>query len=114
MSISDASGSPAPATAARSFSDLTVRQAVESELAWTPDVTAPTIGVSVDGGVVTLTGEVASLHERIAAVEAVQRIAGVRTVADELRLPDAGRRAQRPTARRGGRRSPRLDGWGAE
>lgn len=97
MSISDASGSPAPATAARSFSDLTVRQAVESELAWTPDVTAPTIGVSVDGGVVTLTGEVASLHERIAAVEAVQRIAGVRTVADELRLPDQG---DEPSGRR--------------
>jgi osmotically-inducible protein OsmY len=101
MSISDAPGSPAPvsapATAARSFSDLTVRQAVESELAWTPAITAPTIGVSVDGGVVTLTGEVASLHERIAAVEAAQRVAGVRTVADELRMPDPG---DEPSGRR--------------
>ena len=80
----------APGTMSQTFNDLSVREAVESELAWTPDVTAPMIGVSVDGGVVTLTGEVATLHERIAVVDAVQRVAGVRTVADELRLPDKG------------------------
>jgi osmotically-inducible protein OsmY len=90
MSISNApeSHAPAPAPAARAFSDLSVRRAVEAELAWTPDITAPAIGVAVEGGVVTLTGEVATLHERIAAVDAVQRVAGVRTVADELHLPD--------------------------
>lgn len=86
MSISNAQESPA----ARTFGDLAVRRAVESELAWTPDVTAPAIGVAVDGGVVTLSGEVGTLHERIAAVDAVQRVAGVRTVSDELRLPDTG------------------------
>lgn len=92
MSISDAPRSHAPSasTTARTFSDLAIRKAVESELAWTPDVTAPGIGVAVDGGVVTLTGEVLTLHERIAAVDAVQRVAGVRTVADELRLPNPG------------------------
>ncbi|WP_434318478.1 BON domain-containing protein [Leifsonia sp. P73] len=90
MSISSAPESAAPTGTARTFSDLTVRRAVESELAWTPDVTAPAIGVSVEGGVVTLTGEVGTLHERIAAVDAVQRVAGVRTVADELRLPEPG------------------------
>ncbi|MEY9952495.1 BON domain-containing protein [Leifsonia sp. EB34] len=90
MSISSAPESATSSTPARTFSDLTVRRAVESELAWTPDVTAPAIGVAVDGGVVTLTGEVDSLHERIAVVEAAQRVAGVRTVADELRLPEPG------------------------
>ncbi|MEY9951581.1 BON domain-containing protein [Leifsonia sp. EB34] len=90
MSISSAPESATSSTPARTFSDLTVRRAVESELAWTPDVTAPAIGVAVDGGVVTLTGEVGSLHERIAVVEAAQRVAGVRTVADELRLPEPG------------------------
>ena len=89
MSISSAPESATPTTA-RTFSDLTVRRAVESELAWTPDVTVPAIGVAVDGGVVTLSGEVGSLHERIAVVEAAQRVAGVRTVADELRLPEPG------------------------
>ncbi|WP_295124251.1 BON domain-containing protein [uncultured Leifsonia sp.] len=99
MSISNAPESHAPAStpAARTFSDLAVRRAVESELAWTPDITAPGIGVAVDGGVVTLTGEVATLHERIAAVDAAQRVAGVRTVADELRLPDT---AAEPHGRR--------------
>ncbi|WP_426625242.1 BON domain-containing protein [Leifsonia sp. McL0607] len=90
MSISNPPGSHAPGAPARVFGDLSVRQAVESELAWTPDIVAPTIGVGVDAGVVTLTGEVGTLHERIAAVEAAQRVAGVRTVADELRLPDSG------------------------
>jgi osmotically-inducible protein OsmY len=90
MSISSAPESGAPTATARTFKDLTVRRAVESELAWTPDVTAPAIGVAVDGGVVTLTGDVGTLHERIAVVEAVQRVSGVRTVADELRLPEPG------------------------
>lgn len=88
MSISSTPEAGTSKTPARTFSDLKVRQAVESEFAWTPDVTAPAIGVAVDGGVVTLTGQVASLHERIAVVEAAQRVAGVRTVADELRLPE--------------------------
>ncbi len=90
MSISNAPESHAPGPEAQAFGDLSVRRAVESELAWTPNVTAPAIGVAVDDGVVTLTGEVATLHERIAAVDAVQRVAGVRTVADDLHLLDAG------------------------
>ncbi|GIT81772.1 ornithine aminotransferase [Leifsonia sp. LS1] len=77
-------------TPAQAFTDLGVRRAVEAELAWTPGISAPAIGVSVEGGVVTLTGEVATLHERIAALGAAQRVAGVRTVADELTLPDGG------------------------
>lgn len=80
MSMSDPPEShrsaAAPGTVSQTFNDLSVREAVESELAWTPDVTAPMIGVSVDGGVVTLTGEVATLHERIAVVHAVQPAAG--------------------------------------
>ncbi|WP_185276403.1 BON domain-containing protein [Leifsonia shinshuensis] len=90
MSISSAPESATSSTSASTFSDLAVRRAVESELAWTPEVTAPAVGVAVDGGVITLTGEVATLHERIAVVEAAQRVAGVRTVADELRLPEPG------------------------
>jgi osmotically-inducible protein OsmY len=77
---------PAPSENARRHEELRVREAVEAELAWTPEVQSPSIGVSVDDGVVTLTGDVSSLHERIAAVGAAQRVAGVRTVADELRL----------------------------
>lgn len=82
---------------ARSFDDLSVREAVEAELAWTPDVHSPRIGVSVRDGVVTLNGDVDALHERIAAVNAAERVRGVRTVADELRLPTG---AARPEGRR--------------
>lgn len=79
----------APVTeTARRFDDLNIEQAVQAELAWTPDVRSPAIGVAVSDRVVTLTGEVGSLHERLAAVEATQRVAGVRTVADELHLPE--------------------------
>lgn len=80
-----------PSEAARTFRDESIREAVESELAWTPEVRLPAIGVAVTDGVVTLTGEAASLHQRLAAVKAALRVRGVRTVADELRLPDEGR-----------------------
>jgi len=72
---------------ARTFDDLEIRHAVEAELAWTPDVKSPQIAVGVKDGVVVLSGDVGSLHERNAAVGAARRVAGVRTVADELRLP---------------------------
>ena len=45
-----------PTEAARTFRDETVREAVESELDWTPGVHLPRVGVSVADGVVTLTG----------------------------------------------------------
>ena len=43
-------------TAKRSDQDL--QTAVQAELEWTPDVDAPGIGVSVEDGAVTLSGEV--------------------------------------------------------
>lgn len=70
----------------RTLDEIRIRESVEAELAWAPEVDSPSIGVAVDDGVVTLTGDVASLHERIAAMNAARRVAGVRTVADELRL----------------------------
>ncbi|WP_431218934.1 BON domain-containing protein [Leifsonia xyli] len=69
------------------FDDLAIRHAVEAELAWAPNVDSAGIGVGVTDGVVTLSGDVSSLTERTAAVAAARRVAGVRTVADELRLP---------------------------
>jgi osmotically-inducible protein OsmY len=91
MDVAPPSGSgPTTSGPPHAFDDLAVRRAVESELAWTPDVIAPSIGVAVDDGVVTLTGQVDTLHERIAAVDAAQRVAGVRTIADELHLPEGG------------------------
>lgn len=44
------------------------------------------VGVAVNGGVVTLSGEVGGLPERIAAKRAAMRVSGVKAVADELQV----------------------------
>lgn len=65
---------------------LLVQEALELE----PQLTHPSaIGVSVNGGVVTLTGRVASYGEKLAAERAASRIVGVRGLAQEIdvRLP---------------------------
>lgn len=64
--------------------DEAIRSAVADELEWTPDVNALRIGVSVDEGVVTLSGEVSTSSERIAAKDAALRVKGVTAVADDL------------------------------
>lgn len=69
--------------------DLQLKHDVEAELEWDPAVTASTIGVEVKDGIVTLSGHLASLREKIAAEQAVQRVGGVRAMVVELdvRLP---------------------------
>jgi osmotically-inducible protein OsmY len=52
------------------MSDLTVKQAVEAELQWEPSVDAAAIGVAVKDGIVTLTGHVETLAEKMAAAHA--------------------------------------------
>ncbi|MCY1718612.1 BON domain-containing protein [Microbacterium sp. SL62] len=66
------------------IADVDLQAAVQDELAWTPDVDAAQIGVSSDRGTVTLSGEVDSFAERIAAKHAAFRVRGVRTVVDDL------------------------------
>jgi osmotically-inducible protein OsmY len=53
-------------------------------------VNATSIGVTVEEGVVTLTGSVASFAERIAAQEAAHRVAGVLDVANEIEVKIKG------------------------
>jgi osmotically-inducible protein OsmY len=48
------------------------------------------LGVAVNRGVVTLSGEVGSLPERVAAKRAVMRVPGVTAVADDLQVRAAG------------------------
>lgn len=64
--------------------DLAIQQDVLDELLWVPEVDPARIGVSVHDGVVTLSGEVGSHAERIAAKDAALSVHGVTTVADEL------------------------------
>jgi osmotically-inducible protein OsmY len=64
--------------------DNELRREVERELEWEPSLDERRIGVSVDGGIVTLTGEVDSYAERWKAERTVERVKGVRGIANEL------------------------------
>ena len=66
--------------------DFQIQRDVLDELLWEPSVTAADIGVSVQDGVVTLTGTVPSYAERFAAERAARRVAGVRAVAEDLKV----------------------------
>lgn len=71
-------------------SDHRIQELVQEELAWTPDVDEAGIGVAVEDGTVTLSGDVDSYPERVAAVAAAQSIRGVTAVADDLRVHPRG------------------------
>lgn len=66
--------------------DLELKRDVEAELAWEPSIDAAKIGVAVTDGVVTLTGEVKSFAEKYKAERAVERVAGVRGVVNEIKV----------------------------
>ena len=64
--------------------DIQLKQDVEDELRWDPKVNAAQIGVTVDKGAVSLLGAVDTYAEKWAAEDAVKRVSGVRTVAQDL------------------------------
>ena len=66
--------------------DLQLHKDVIEELRWDPQINDAEIGVSVKGGVVTLSGTVESFGQKSAAERAVERVAGVRAVAEELHV----------------------------
>ncbi len=60
--------------------DLQLQKDVITELNWQPSVNAANIGVEVHQGVVTLSGNVASYAEKVAAEQTTQRVAGVKAL----------------------------------
>lgn len=64
--------------------DQELQTIITDELAYTPNVDATRLGVSVDDGIATLSGDVASLPERHAARRAALRVAGVKAVTDRM------------------------------
>lgn len=66
--------------------DLRVRDAVLHQLEWDSQVEADEIGVTAHGGVVTLTGVVATYAGKLAAERAAKRVPRVRAVANDLRV----------------------------
>ncbi len=64
--------------------DLQLQRDVIDELHFDPSVASEEIGVAAKNGVVTLSGSVTSFAHKYAAVRAVERVVGVRAIAEEL------------------------------
>jgi osmotically-inducible protein OsmY len=81
--------------------DSELQRYVMDELAWEPSVDAAEIGVSVDSGIVMLSGTVRSYPEKWAAERAAERVKGVKAVTDEIvvRLPGDFHRSDSDIAR---------------
>lgn len=66
--------------------DAEIQKNVMEQLKYEPFLNTAQIGVSVKNGVVTLSGTVDSYSKKIGAELAAKKIAGVRAVAEELRV----------------------------
>lgn len=66
--------------------DFELQKDVIEELRWDPSIKEKEIGVAVKEGVITLSGCVESYPEKQAAERAVERVFGVKAVANELEV----------------------------
>jgi osmotically-inducible protein OsmY len=78
-------------------SDSELQKDVMRELEWEPRVDHAHIGVAVQDGVVTLSGQVPSYGEKYEAAKAAKRVYGVKAVADELEVKLAGSKERSDT-----------------
>jgi osmotically-inducible protein OsmY len=67
-------------------SDSDIKRAVLSELKWDTRVEETEVGVTVERGIVTLTGTVDSYAKKVAAQQAAHRVAGVLDVANDIQV----------------------------
>jgi osmotically-inducible protein OsmY len=70
--------------------DTQLKNDVVEELRWEPSVTAGDISVTVQHGIVTLSGSVPTYAEKMAAERATQRVEGVTGIAEELEVNLSG------------------------
>src|SRR4051794_24311346 len=70
--------------------DMTIEKNIVDELEWDPEVEAVHISVEVEGGVVILSGTVKTYSEYKAAERSAFRVAGVRALANEILVKQAG------------------------
>ena len=66
--------------------DKELQRNVIAELEWEPSVDSADIGVAVLDGVVMLSGYVKSYAQRMAAAKAARRVAGVKAIAEEIKV----------------------------
>jgi osmotically-inducible protein OsmY len=67
-------------------SDLEIQQDVFNQLKWEPFVKASEIGVSVNNGIVTLSGLVDSYSKKVAAENATRKVTGVKAIAEDIQI----------------------------
>jgi len=74
--------------------DAEIRRDVESELQWDPSIDDKKIGVIVNNGIVTLTGEVGHYVGKWSAEDITKRVSGVRAIANDIQveMPVSGMR----------------------
>ncbi len=70
--------------------DSELKKDVLSELLWDPLISETKVGVTVNEGVVTLTGHLDTYAEKVAAKRATERVSGVKAIAVELDVIPAG------------------------
>ncbi len=71
--------------------DAIIKQNVLDELDWEPSIDAVKIGVSVEDGIVTLSGHVNTYAEKMFAEKAAKRVSGVKAVVEEIDVDILGR-----------------------
>ena len=77
-----------------SMSDTDIKASVLAELKYEPSVKTSDIGVLVKDGTITLNGNATSYWEKLNAVRAAQRVAGVNGIADEIQVKLPGSSAR--------------------
>lgn len=70
--------------------DSEIQKDVMEELKWEPFLNSSEIGVAVKNGVVTLSGLVDSYSKKISAEKAAKRVAGVKAVAEDVKIRLSG------------------------
>jgi osmotically-inducible protein OsmY len=65
---------------------MDLRRNMLDELEFEPAINAANIGVSAEGGVVTLSGHVESYVEKLIAEKAARRVKGVKAIANEIKV----------------------------
>lgn len=67
-------------------SDAQLQRDVIDELRWDPSIASAEIGVAARNGVVTLSGNVDNFAKKVAVLRAAERVAGVRAIAEEVKV----------------------------
>jgi osmotically-inducible protein OsmY len=86
-------------TASRDITDGTIRSAVEDEFLYDRAVPLNDIDVSVDAGIVTLTGKVDNLLAQERAAKVARTVKGVRSVVDRIEVQPRTKRADKDVER---------------